>query len=110
MNRALVRHCLRQESVFDELRGLGKGWQEVYCYEDSCYPTALTRLSPQSGFSRDRIYTFPCVYLVTYPGSSKLQQSVDLPFLWSIMSRFESLLPHVQACLTFGEMRLLILH
>jgi hypothetical protein len=26
------------------------------------------------------------------------------------MSRFESLLPHVQACLTFGEMRLLILH
>jgi hypothetical protein len=26
------------------------------------------------------------------------------------LSRFESLLPHVQACLTFGEMRLLILH
>jgi hypothetical protein len=26
------------------------------------------------------------------------------------MSRFESLLPHVQTCLTFGEMRLLILH
>jgi hypothetical protein len=26
------------------------------------------------------------------------------------VSRFESLLPHVQSCLTFGEMRLLILH
>jgi hypothetical protein len=23
--------------LLDELRGLGSGWQEVYCYEDSCY-------------------------------------------------------------------------
>jgi hypothetical protein len=26
-----------QVVLLDELRRLGSGWQEVYCYEDGCY-------------------------------------------------------------------------
>jgi hypothetical protein len=28
---------LIQDKLVDELRGLERGWQEVYCYEGGCY-------------------------------------------------------------------------
>jgi hypothetical protein len=45
-NEAVGGHVLRADVLevedghrvlLEELRGLGSGWQDVYCYEDSCY-------------------------------------------------------------------------